>query len=115
METTKTERIQEYNDKLRTNPLSMPVGSFKIVRTQGVESLSRDDLNAVIHQVRTFNDFTESNDPYGEHDFGGFHHKSVKYFWKIGYYAKDMMHGSEDPADIYKTVRVLTIMRDDEY
>lgn len=47
------------------------------------------------------------------HDLSGV--DSEKYFAKIGCYAPDMEHGSEDPSDTAKTVRVLTIMRAQDY
>ena len=55
------------------------------------------------------------NDPHREHDFGSFEIEGETYFFKIDYYALDMIGGSEDPADPEKTTRVLTIMRADEY
>jgi hypothetical protein len=109
------ERIRDINDQLRKNPSKLPFWSFRILRTQGVDSLSDEDLREVMQMVRSFNDFSEDNDPHGEHDFGSFTHKGVKYFWKIDYYAPDLMHGSDDPADVTRTVRVLTVMRADEY
>ncbi len=65
--------------------------------------------------VRLFQDFTESNDPYGEHDFGSLEHGSHKIFFKIDYYNKDQRSGSEDPSDPDQTSRVMTIMLANEY
>jgi len=48
-------------------------------------------------------------------DFGAFEHEGQRIFWKIDYYAPDMEHGSENPADPKQTVRVLTIMLPSEY
>ena len=59
--------------------------------------------------------FLKDNDPHGEHDFGALEYLGQNLFWKIDYYAPDMLHGSEDPSDIAKTVRVLTIMLASEY
>lgn len=69
----------------------------------------------ILNQVRCFNNFTEDNDPYNEHDFGSFDYKGEKIFWKIDYYDKDNRFMSENPADVTKTNRVMTIMFADEY
>ena len=50
-----------------------------------------------------------------DHDFVSVEHEGTTYFGKIDYYDKDMQSGSEDPSDPSQTVRVLTIMRADEY
>jgi hypothetical protein len=83
--------------------------------TAGVDALPDDEKADVFLKVRTFSTFTPDNDPYGEHDFVAIEHNGVRYFGKIDYYAPDMQTGSEDPADEASTVRVLTIMRADEY
>jgi Protein of unknown function (DUF3768) len=62
------------------------------------------------NHLALFDSFTEDNDPHGEHDFGAFEHEGQRIFWKIDYYAPDMEHGSENPADPKQTVRVLTII-----
>jgi hypothetical protein len=66
-------------------------------------------------KVKAFDDFSEDNDPHKERDFGSFEHDGEKLFWKLDYYAPDMQHGSDDPSDPTKTVRVLTIMLASEY
>lgn len=111
MTTIKTEQIRQLNDILRKQ---MAGGKFMLTRAV-VHELSDDDRTEVIGKVRQFDAFTEDNDPHGEHDFGAFDHNGQKFFWKIDYYGPDMMHHSEDAADPEKTVRVLTVMRSDEY
>lgn len=84
-----------------------------VLLTLGVQTLETSDLAAVLHEVRTFDTFTEDNDPHGEHDFGAVEHNGTKYFWKFDYYDAKIEYWS-DPADP-ETHRVLTIMRADEY
>ena len=87
----------------------------KLFQTEGVSALPEADQSAIREKVETFKDFSEDNDPHGERDFGAFEHNGQRIFWKIDYYARDLMHGSENPADPKQTVRVLTIMLADEY
>ena len=106
----KTTRIAELNDRLRTTFMG-----GKVLQTEGICALPEADQSAIREKVETFSDFSEDNDPYGEHDFGAFDHNGEKIFWKIDYYAPDMRHGSENPADPSQTVRVLTILLAIEY
>jgi hypothetical protein len=48
-------------------------------------------------------------------DFGIFELDSEKLYWKIGYYARRLKFGSEDPSDPNKTTRVMTVMLAEEY
>ena len=107
---TKTERIRELNDRLRRTGLG-----GQIMTTPGVRALDEEARASLIHQVRTFSEFSADNDPYGEHDFGAVAVAGERFFWKIDYYDPSLTHGSDDPADPEKTARVLTIMRADEY
>ena len=104
------EKVRELNDAFRT---TMTGG--KVLMTAGVDALPSDVKAMVIRTVATFSDFTADNDPHGEHDFGSFELEGRKFFFKIDYYALDLVHGSEDPADASKTTRVLTIMLAEEY
>ena len=60
-------------------------------------------------------DFTEDNDPHGEHDFGSFEMAGEKFFWKIDYFDLDLKFHSPDAANPDLTHRVLTIMLASEY
>ncbi len=111
IETTQVSPIAQLNDEFRQGNNSLG----RICTTPGVNALSSDDQQELFRLVRTFDDFTESNDPYGEHDFGCIKFKSEVYNFKIDYYTPDLMHGSEDPGDLTKTTRVLTLMHSSEY
>jgi len=110
MSNDKSASIRKLNDTFRTTG----VGG-KIVMTRGVSELGEPLINHIVMAVKTYEAFTKDNDPYGEHDFGSFEIQDHKLFWKIDYYAADMVHGSSDASDPNITTRVLTIMLRDEY
>ena len=83
--------------------------------TASVDALPHAVKTAAIAKVRSFDEFTPDNDPHREHDFAAFDLDGERFNFKIDYYSPDMEHGSEDPADAAKTVRVLTIMLAADY
>ena len=108
---SKAEKIAMLNDAFREK-----AGQGALVcLTPGIKSLSIADHYEVFSLIRTFNDFSEKNNPYGERDFGAIDYKENRIFWKIDYYDNDMECGSEDPSDPAKTTRVMTVMMAYEY
>jgi Protein of unknown function (DUF3768) len=108
--TTRTAQIAKINDECRSN-----LSGLTINITSGVRALGNETVLSILYAVATFNSFTEDNDPHNEHGFGAFTHDGNDCYWKIDYYAPDMLHGSVDPTDQKQTVRVLTIMLAEEY
>lgn len=118
MELDQTSRIRFQNDAFRQHPeMAIPYGiRGQTVITRGVAEIKTRPDDAILILVRTYNEFTEDNDPYGEHDFGAFEYLGRKFFWKIDYFADETCEfGSENPADPEQTFRVLTIMLAEEY
>jgi len=110
-DSTKTLQIAGLNDLARKH-----IGiKCKAVMTGGITSLPQQTIVNILEKVTMFDDFTDDNDPYQERDFGSVEQDGNSVFWKIDYYALDMEHGSEDPANEEKTQRVLTIMLASEY
>ncbi len=113
-----TAKIRELNDQARKQTMIPIFGGgvpCKTCYTQGIQALGAEAMVIIAALVRDFDKFNEDNDPHQEHDFGAFDFKNQKIFWKIDYYAHDMQHGSENPADPKETMRVLTIMLASEY
>ncbi len=109
-----TLRVRELNDNLRRNIFtSQPHG--EIILTAGTAALNDFDRFNLLTEVQCFEDFTEDNDPYQEHDFGAIDFKGEKYFWKIDYYDRNKEFHSPDKSDPNLTCRVLTIMQACEY
>lgn len=102
-------RIRDLNDAFRK---AMP---RDVYLTAGVAALPAEIQTEAIWRVKTFDAFTEDNDPRGEHDFGAFNIEGQKFFWKIDMYDQNLEFGSNDPADESKTRRVLTILLAEEY
>ena len=98
-------RIAAKNDEFRRSMEGCTV-------TRGIVAMG-EDAKEIFVKVRDFVDFTEDNDPYGEHDFGSFTVGGVKIFWKIDYYDENVEKWCGPLSPVCN--RVLSIMRDDEY
>ena len=105
-----TNEIALQNDNFRKH-----LSQGTLVLTQGIRSNTKEDLEAIITKVRTFDTFDENNDPYGERDFGAFDYKGKRIFWKIDYYDQEFLYLSPDVSNPIVTNRVLTIMYAEEY
>jgi len=96
--------ISMVNDKFRKS-------GFGVTLTNGVQSV--EDLQGLLQAIREYDNFTEDNDPYGEHDFGSLVWHGDKVFWKIDYYDQALTNW-EDPLS-QQCRRVLTVMLAEEY
>jgi hypothetical protein len=123
--TDQTFHIRRLNDMTRTQP---EIVNATWVTTRGVLHLlngdnDRDDtvlpaparVAALRAAIATFNDWTEGNDPYGEHDFGTLDLFDQRLFFKIDYYHPDHDTLAPVPSSIELCRRVLTVMLAEEY
>jgi Protein of unknown function (DUF3768) len=99
-------KVRYLNDNFRL------AGQFMI--TVGISALSDSLKMQIVQKVRLFTDFTEGNDPHGEHDFGSFDIDGQTVNWKIDYYDPSMQSGSDKPWRADQTRRVLTVMLAEE-
>ncbi|MDF3415787.1 DUF3768 domain-containing protein [Sulfitobacter sp. M57] len=108
-------KIAELNDKFRRCDSSVP--GMRFLTAGIIELLKRSNVDGdeIIKIVSEFNVFTEGNDPHGEHDFGTFEYLGETCFWKIDAYDNDYSMGSDDPTDLSRTKRILTVMLADEW
>ena len=104
-----TEKIRLLNDLLRKT------FGGQVMLTTGIRAKSSEDQAEIFQKVRSFNEFTKANDPYGEHDYGRFTHNGENIMFKIDYYNKTYDRMSDDPSNPDITNRVMIIMCADDY
>ena len=102
--------IATLNDKFRRSFIN-----GEVLLSAGIAAMDAEDKANIISLVQNFNDFTPSNDVYGEHDFLSIDYKGNKIFAKIDYYDLNYEFMSENPANPDITNRVLTILLSCEY
>ena len=79
---TQSQKIAQINDSFRENlPMFMMIGQAVI--TRGVANLPEADRMEILSMVQAFDNFTEDNDPYGEHDFGSFKQKGSDHLLEV--------------------------------
>lgn len=83
--------IRDMNDAFRRT-----LAGRLVMTTQGVRDLADDRQRQLLQAVRCFDEFSEDNDPYGEHDFGAVTVSGERFFWKIDYYDCDLAGHSPD-------------------
>lgn len=119
MTLSKSELIAQQNDIFRRNfgdsKKAEQTVQGKYTVTHGIANLSPEEQISIVQKVRNFENFTENNDPYGEHNMGIFKQNAQSIYWKINYYDLNYHYGSDDPSDLNQTRRVLTIMLSHEY
>ena len=115
-DTARSTKIAELNDAFRRT-----LRGGTLLLTAGIMALGQEAQDRIMMAVRAFDDFTDDNDPWCEHDFGaieidvGKPGERERIFFKIDYYDKTKAMGSEDPADPAITERVMTVMLASEY
>ena len=102
--------IKTLNDNFRHS-----LQGGRVMLTSGIRAKTQDEIAEILEKVRSFDNFTTANDPYGEHDFGSFDYKGQKIFWKIDYYDLKYEYMSENPADPTITNQALIIMLASDY
>ena len=106
----RTARIRELNDRLRRHGIG-----GRMMITTGIQALGPDGVREVLTAVARFDDFTEDNDPWGEHDCAVLTVNGRRIIFKHDYYDRELRWHSPDASDPAVTERVLTVMLSEEY
>jgi len=94
------------NDQFRRGNESLGLYSL----SPQVEALPAPQRQALLEAVSTTHYFIEEG-----HDFGVVSLDETDFLWEIDYYNQDLKGTAPNPADPALTVRVLSILRADEY
>ncbi|MGV6850428.1 MAG: DUF3768 domain-containing protein [Marinibacterium sp.] len=106
-----TKRIRCLNDAFRRGDVQQGT----VVITEGIRTIGDDALPRIMTTIAAFDNFSEDNDPRGEHDFGAFDCQDERIFWKIDYFDRELKYHSPDAANPEVTCRVLTVTLAREY
>jgi hypothetical protein len=106
----KIARIRELNDAVRCKAIG-----GRVVITRGIQALGTAVVCQVLASVAAFDNFTEDNDPWGEHDCSLLTVDNRRVLFKIDYYDLELQYHSPDASDPAVTRRVMTVMLAEEY
>jgi len=92
-----------------------PVYQGRVLCTRGVSEEGLEFVTRAQVAVAGFTEFTEDNDPYGDHTFGAVTIAGKVVWWKIDLFDPNYAYGAADPLDHAQTRRVLTLLFPSEY
>ena len=72
---TTAQSIALLNDQARTT-----LTNCKLIITRGIDLLGNEAVDCILDLVKRFDDFSERNDPFGEHDFGALSMRAILSF-----------------------------------
>lgn len=101
---------EKYKEMARRNDVARQLG-LNVVMTKKAAELP--DIEELLYKVRSFNAFTEKDDPCGWHDLGKLEWRGQSVLWKIDYYDSELKHFVDPLSDDCK--RVITVMLASEY
>lgn len=101
---------EDFKEMAKRNDTARQLG-LNVVLTKKAAELP--DTEELLYTVRSFNRFTQKDDPYGWHDLGYFDWKGQRMLWKIDYFDDQLKQFEEPLSD--KCKRVVTIMLASEY
>jgi len=106
----KPARIRELNDQLRCKAIG-----GRVVITAGIHALGTAGVCQVLAAVAQFDNFTEDNDPWGEHDCATLDVEGRRVIFKVDYCDRSLTAHSPDASDPAVTERVMIVMLAEEY
>jgi len=100
----------KFKEMARRNDVARQLGLNFVVTNKASEL---PDIEELLYSVRSFNRFSEEDDPYGWHDLGKFEWHNQSVLWKIDYYDAELKHFVDPLSDDCK--RLITVMLASEY
>lgn len=101
---------EKFQEMARRNDIARQLGLNVVLTNRAAELPDKEEL---LYAVRSFDRFTQKDDPYGWHDLGRFiwHDQSV--LWKIDYFDPELKRFMDPLSPTCK--RVMTVMLAEEY
>lgn len=100
----------KFKEMARRNDVARQLG-LNVVMTKKAAELP--DVEEMLYKVRSFNAFTQKDDPYGWHDLGRLEWRGQSVLWKIDYYDAELKHFVDPLSNECK--RLVTVMLASEY
>ena len=101
---------EKFKEMARRNDVARQLGLNVVLTNKAAELPDIEDL---LYAVRSFNRFTQKDDPYSWHDLGKLEWRGQSVLWKIDYYDAELKHFVDPLSDDCK--RLVTVMLASEY